>query len=247
MVKVQQPLGFQNSQAGFSHFWVLLERGQGHPNNMMSCNAFVFHRAIGCEMSSTEGQGLLHPKHTWASGTEATTKNWLWSTVQAASSWSKWEWEGSWASWCCWQMYPSVSIKSLYLLCMAPGPDTHPNSLLTLHGLRYHQRPCRDRSARHLQAFGDESSDNIESFSLETLTQRMKPPLHIIPSEKGLTLQISQLWPTVGPAFPVQPEMCAQDVDEKQVAKLSQEDISTMLINIVLSLRKDAFAKNLSM
>ncbi|KAK2534137.1 F13a1 [Columba guinea] len=36
----------------------------------------------------------------------------------------------------------------------------------------------------------------------------------------------------------VQPEMCAQDVDEKQVAKLSQEDFSTMLINIVLNLRR---------
>lgn len=85
MVKEQQPLGFQNAQAGFSHFCMLLERGQGHPN-MMSCNAFFFHRAIGCEMSSTKGQGLLHPKHTWASGTETTTKNWLWSMVQAASS-----------------------------------------------------------------------------------------------------------------------------------------------------------------
>lgn len=71
---------------------------QGHPNSMMSCNGFVCHRAIGCETSSCEGQGLLHPKKTWTLWSEATTKNWLWSIVQAANSGCKSELERSWAS-----------------------------------------------------------------------------------------------------------------------------------------------------
>lgn len=83
-------------------------------------------------MSLCEGQGLQHPKHVWALGSEATTKNWLQSVARAASSWNKSE-----------QLmpadvagkHPPVSIKRVYLLNMVPGPDMHPNTLLPLCGL----------------------------------------------------------------------------------------------------------------
>lgn len=214
----------------------------------MSCNDFVFHGAIGCEMSSCEGQDLLHPKQTWASGSEATTKNGLWSVVQAANSWSKSEQERSWASWCCWQKHPPVSIKRVYLIFstwLLVLMCTQTPSCLSVGWVSI--RDPAECSARHSQAFGNESLGDIESSSLETLTQRMKSPLHVTPSEKGLTLQISQLWAQMGPTFPLQLEICAQDVDKSQMAKPSWEDFPTMLINIVLNLRKDYFASNLNM
>lgn len=215
MVIVQQPLGFLNFQTAFSRFCVLLERrDRDIPTTL--CHSTTSSFTICCAMSSCEGQGLLHPKHMWALGSEATMEYWLQSVVQAANSRSKSEHEECWASWCCWQKRPLVSIRRVYPHYMAPGPDMHPNTPSCLSVGWVSTRSSREYSARRSQAFGNEYLDIIESHSLDTLNQIVESPLHIIRSVKGLTSKISQLWAKVGPSFTLQPEMCAQDVDRFQ-------------------------------